>query len=136
MGTWEIPVLDISQRLKDPYPVVLESVVQGLKQEGFVVVTDLDLQEALRRKLSVDSLPFKMLRVYHPDLAAQAHTLSPHIALLPYRVNIAELEDGEVEISIVDPLSVLVLADHPELVPIISLAYRLLQRLADSLPGL
>jgi len=136
MGTSEVPVLDISLRLKAPFQVVLESAVRGLKLAGFVVVTDLDLQEALKRKLSVDARPFKMLRVYQPDLAAQAHLHSPDTALLPYRVNIAELEDGEVEVSIVDPLPVQALADHPELVPIISLAYRLLQRLADSLPGL
>ena len=136
MGTWEIPALDISLRLKAPYQVVLESVIQGLKHEGFAVVTEIDLQERLKRKLNVDTLPFKVMRVYNPGLSAQVHSISLEISLLPYSVTIAQMEDGDVEFSVVDPLPILTKAENPELVPFISLAYQSLQRLADSLPGL
>lgn len=136
MGTWEIPALDISLRLNTPFKVVLESVIQGLKHEGFVVVTEIDLQETLKRKLNVDTLPFKVMRIYHPGLSAQVHSITSQASLLPYNVTIAQMEDGDVEFSVIDPLPVLTIVENPELIPTISKAYRVLQNLAESLPGL
>jgi uncharacterized protein (DUF302 family) len=136
MGAWEIPALDISLRLKAPYSLVLESVLQGLKHAGFAVVTEIDLQETLKRKLNVETLPFKVMRVYNPGLTAQAYSITAVTSLLPYSVTLAQMEDGDVEFSVIDPLPVLTMAENPELVPIISQAYHALQRLADSLPRL
>ena len=136
MEARQYPNLEINLSLKASYSVVLESIIQGLKHEGFVVVTELDLQEALKRKLDVDTHPFKVIRVYHPALSGQFHLISPGVGLLPYNLTITQLEDGNVSISVVDPLPQHTLAENPGLIPIVSQGHNLLHRLVESLPGL
>jgi len=135
METWQIPTLGITLRLKVGYQAVLESVIQGLKYEGFVVATEIDLQEKLKQKLNVDTKPFKVLRIYHPALHAQALAVNAEAAILPYSMTIAQMEDGDVELTFTDPLSTLTIEDNPDLFPIIAQAYEALRRVAESLPG-
>jgi uncharacterized protein (DUF302 family) len=133
METWQVPVLDISLKLKVSYQVLMESVIQGLKREGFAVVTEIDLQETLKRKLNVDTHPFKVLRVYHPKLTTLARTIIPVVTLLPYNLTITQLEGGDIELTFTDPLPAATIEEHAELIPIVSQAYRYLQRVANSL---
>jgi uncharacterized protein (DUF302 family) len=125
--------LGINLRLQKPYLLVLEAVTERLKGAGFVVSTEIDIKETLKRKLDVDSGPFKILRVYNPQLTARAHSLAPDAVLLPYNVTIAQMEDGSVEVSITDPLSVLTVTANPLLQPVVSEAYTALQTIASGL---
>lgn len=135
MQTEKFPTLEISLRVWVDYSLLLDKVIQGLKGEGFVVVTEIDLQEKLKKNLNVDTNPFKVMRVYHPLLTAMARSNVPEMALLPYNMTIAQLEDGDIELSFVDPLPVEAMERYPELIPIISTAYEALNRVAQSLPG-
>jgi uncharacterized protein (DUF302 family) len=133
MESWQIPTLGLTIRVRKCYADVLERVVNGLRKEGFVVMTEIDIQETLKRKLNVDSLPFKILRVYSPNLSNQARSAVPDAALLPYNITIAQMEDGSVEVSLVDPLSVLTMTENPGLRPIVREAHNRLQRMVDDL---
>lgn len=130
-GSWQNRPLGITLRLYTDYATLLERVVTSLKQEGFVVLTDIDIKETLKRKLNIETLPFKILRVYHPQLTANAHLAVPDAALLPYNIIVAQMEDGAVEISISDPLPLFTIAENPALKPFIGEAYTRLQFLAD-----
>ena len=133
MDAWQNPNLGITIRLPKPYLAVLEAITNGLKQAGFVVVTEIDIKDTLKRKLNVDSLPFKILRAYNPQLTARAHALAPDAALLPYNITIAQMEDNSVEVSIADPLSLMTLSGNPLLHPVVSEAHHALQTIMDGL---
>jgi len=122
-ASWETPPFGMTLRVHKCYECVLERVVTSLKQEGFVVLTEIDIKETLKRKLDVDSLPFKMLRVYHPQLTAGANAAVPESALLPYSITVAQMEDGSIEIAVTDPLPMLTVAENPGLQPYIDEAY-------------
>jgi uncharacterized protein (DUF302 family) len=130
-NTWETPALGITLRVNKDYASVLERVIASLKQEGFVVLTEIDIKETLKRKLNVDMLPFKVMRVYHPQLTASAHSAVPDAALLPYTVTVTQMEDGSIEISVTDPLPMLTVTENPGLQPFVDEAYTRLHFLAD-----
>lgn len=129
--TWTTPPLNINLRVYKEYSVVLARVVESLKKEGFVVLTEIDIQETLKRKLNVDSLPFKVMRIYHPQITTSALAAVPDVALLPYGVTVALMEDGGVEISVTDPLPQLTILENPGLMPFVSEAYARLRFLAE-----
>ncbi len=133
MDAWLNPTHGITIRLHKPYPAVLEAITSGLKQAGFVVATEIDIKDTLKRKLNVDSLPFKILRVYNPQLTARAHSLAPDAVLLPYNITIAQMEDGSVEVTIADPLSLLTVTDNPLLQPVVNEAHQVLQTITEGL---
>ena len=133
MAQWQTPTLGITLRLHQAYEVVLELVIARLNQAGFVVQTEIDIQETLKRKLNVDSLPFRIVRVFNPALTARANLSAPDLSLLPYNITIAQMEDSSVEISIVDPLSMLTVMANPVLQPFVTEAHASLQRLANEL---
>jgi uncharacterized protein (DUF302 family) len=124
------PALNINIHLHKEFPIVLDKVISSLKKEGFVVLTEIDIKETLKRKLNVDALPFKVMRVYHPQIAANAHAAVPEFALLPYTVTVSQMEDGAIEIAVVDPLPARTLAENAALQPFIRDAYAKLQFLA------
>jgi uncharacterized protein (DUF302 family) len=130
-SAWDTPPFGMTIRVHKCYDSVLERVVTSLKQEGFVVLTEIDIKETLKRKLDVDSLPFKMMRVYHPQLTASANAAAPESALLPYSITVAQMEDGSIEIAVTDPLPMLTVAENPGLQPYIDEAYTKLAFLVE-----
>jgi hypothetical protein len=56
--------------------------------------------------------------------------------LLPYNLTVTQLEGGEIELNLVDPLPAINCEVYPELIPVVSTAYQALHRVADSLPGI
>lgn len=79
-------------------------VVEELKKEGFGVLTEIDLKATMKSKLNKDYLPHVILGACNPGYADKVLTLEPTIStMLPCNVTIRELENGDVEIAIIDP---------------------------------
>ena len=88
----------------------LQLVTDTLKEKGFGIVTEMDMQSIFRNKLDVDFRPYKILGACHPVFAHRALKINNKAGtLLPCNVIVQELEkingQSEVEISIVDPLA-------------------------------
>lgn len=98
-----------------PYAEAVERVREELVQEGFGVLTEIDVQATLGDKLGEEVDPYVILGACNPSLAHRALGLEPDLgALLPCNV-VVYVRDRETRVSAVDPVAMLSIVDNPEL---------------------
>jgi uncharacterized protein (DUF302 family) len=118
-----------------PYEQAVERVIEALKQEGFGVLTEIDVQATLKKKLDVDFRKYVILGACNPPLAHRALTTEQDIGLLlPCNVIVYEEGGGSV-VGILDPISMMSVTENPDLDPVAEEAKERLQRVAGSLRG-
>jgi uncharacterized protein (DUF302 family) len=112
----------------------IEKVTAALKNEGFGVLTEINVQDTLKKKLEVNFRGYVILGACNPHLAHQALTSEPQIGLLlPCNVVVQEAKDDGVVVTIADPRAMFSLVDNPGLQPIVEDAERRLRRVVASL---
>lgn len=105
-----------SRQLDTTFADAETRVVRQLEKEGFGVLTEIDVQATLKKKLGVDFTPYKILGACNPNFAYQALQLEPYVGtMLPCNVILRELSEGSIEVSAVDPLASMQAIDNPEL---------------------
>lgn len=121
-------------RLSVDFESALTLTVEALKAEGFGVLTEIDVRETMKKKLGVDFPAYKILGACNPPLAYQALTAAPEVGLLlPCNVTVRLLEDGSVEVALVDPLSMLGVVPALALQPVADEAAARLKRVREAL---
>ncbi len=106
----------------------------ALKQEGFGVLTEIDVQATLQAKLSVDYRSYIILGACNPQLAYQGLQVEPELGLLlPCNVIVYDNGDQTSTVSIVDPFSMLGVVHNPALEPVVIEANARLRRVLDRL---
>lgn|SRR5690554_3289215 len=95
----------ISTTLKNTtFSDAIEKTVAALKEEGFGVLTEIDIKATLKKKLDEDFYNYTILGACNPGMAHQALLAENKIGtMLPCNVIVQEREPGTVEISAVDP---------------------------------
>jgi uncharacterized protein (DUF302 family) len=112
----------------------VETVTEELGKEGFGVLTEIDVQATLKKKLGEDMPPYRILGACNPPLAHQAVTAVPEIGLLlPCNVLVREDDEGKVHVSFMDPGSVLGLVDNPDVEPLAEQVKEKLERVLAAL---
>lgn len=86
--------------------LIRPNVEEELKKEGFGILTEIDIKETMKKKLDKDYLPHIILGACNPVYADKVLSIEPSIStMLPCNVTLRQLDSGEVEVSIIDPLS-------------------------------
>ena len=125
-----------STRLKGDPDTIEQQLVSALGEEGFGVLTEIDVQATFKKKLGIESRPYKILGACNPPLAHQAISAEPDIGLLlPCNVVIREEEDQSVTVAFMDPASVFTLIERDDVAPLASEVRQRLERVRDSLGG-
>jgi uncharacterized protein (DUF302 family) len=94
-----------SRKLRIPFEEAVKKITQGLQQQGFGIITSIDLKNTLKQKLGVDFRNYSILGACNPEFAYKAVSMESHIGLmLPCNIIIQEHENGEMEISAINPL--------------------------------
>ena len=87
----------------------------ALADNGFGVLTEIDVQATMKRKLDVEMPPYRILGACNPKMAYQAIGIEPRVgAMLPCNVILCEVEGG-VEVSAIDPVASMQAIDNTEL---------------------
>jgi uncharacterized protein (DUF302 family) len=84
----------------------IDMVTKELKDEGFGILTEIDVKETFKKKLDIDFRKYRILGACNPKMAHQAISAESKIGtMLPCNVIVQETEDGKIEISAVDPVA-------------------------------
>lgn len=127
-------MIGFSTRLELPFGETVPLVTQALQNEGFGILSDIDVQATLKTKLDVDGRPYRILGACNPPFAHRAITADPLIGLLlPCNVVVRELDDGSTSVDFMSPKAVLHLVDNPEIADIAGEVQARLERVRDAL---
>ena len=95
-----------NKTLNEDFDKVIEKVTEELKNEGFGILTEIDVKETLKKKLDVDFKKYKILGACNPPYAHKALEAEDKIGtMLPCNVIVQEIEEGTVEVAAVNPLA-------------------------------
>lgn len=109
----------ITKAAKGGFDAVVDKVVEKLKEEGFGVLSQIDVAATLKQKLGVEMKRYLILGACNPGFAHKALDLENKIGvMLPCNVVVAEGGDGGVEVSAIDPRVAMNAVGNPELTPI------------------
>ncbi|WP_437399433.1 DUF302 domain-containing protein [Flagellimonas lutimaris] len=112
----------------------IEKVTLELKNEGFGILTEIDITQTLKNKLDVDFKKYRILGACNPPVAYEALTHEEKIGLfLPCNVVVLENESGEIEVAAVDPVASMIAVKNEKLA---SVAQEIQQKLKNAIEKL
>ena len=124
---------ELKASLSVAYEDAIPAVTAALKAEGFGVLTEIDIKKTFKAKLDADFRKYVILGACNPNLAFKALSHDLDIGLF-LGCNVIVYEDGDGSaVSIVDPLQMLDVASHPDMLPVAEDARARLTRVISSL---
>ena len=106
----------IEKTTENGFDKAIKIVTEELKKEGFGVLTEIDVQATLKKKLDVDFKKYQILGACNPPFAHEALKAENKIgAMLPCNVIVQELDNGKTEVAAVDPVASMQAVENDEL---------------------
>jgi len=106
----------ITRKTHGEFDAVIGRVKDALKSEGFGVLTEIDVAATLKTKIGEDFRPYRILGACNPSLAFQALNAEANIGvMLPCNVIVQRYDNGEVEVSSIDPASAMQVVGNSKL---------------------
>ncbi|MEP7061122.1 MAG: DUF302 domain-containing protein [Betaproteobacteria bacterium] len=121
----------------EPFDTTVQRVMDALKKEGFGVLSDIDIQKAMKDKLGVEMPAYRILGACNPPLAHKALQAEPEIGLLlPCNVTVRQGPGREVVVGFLNPQTMVELTANPVIREVAQDASARLHRVCDALgPG-
>ena len=116
-----------------PFAEVMESTRAALADQGFGIITEIDMAATLQTKLGVTTAPYVILGACNPALAHEATSAVPEVGvLLPCNVVVREIDDA-VRVDFMDPAAVMSMIDDPTVGSVAEKVKQRLEAVRDSL---
>ncbi|MBS3819751.1 DUF302 domain-containing protein [bacterium] len=123
-----------SNKVKGSFEKTRERVISSLKEEGFGILTEIDVKETLKKKMDVDFRKYKILGACNPPFAYQALQAEDKIGtMLPCNVIVQEIAPEEIEVAAVDPVSSMKAVENPKLSEVARQVQEKLKRVIEGL---
>ena len=98
-----------------PFDTAVQRITEELAKVGFGVLTEIDVQATMKKKLGQEMPPYRILGACNPGFAIRAIAAEPQIgALLPCNVVVRQDSTGAVHVEVMDPSAILTLVDRPD----------------------
>ena len=105
-----------SRTLSLPFDEAVERTTSALKEEGFGIITSIDLKETFKQKINADFRHYTILGACNPKLALEALKLEDKVGtMLPCNVIVQETKQGEIEVAAIDPVASMQAIGNPDL---------------------
>ena len=130
------PSYGLTRHLPDlSYEDAIERVSAALKEQGFGILTEIDIRATLKKKLDVDHKPYVILGACNPPLVHKALTAEPFLGLLlPCNVIVMADDAGTGSVvSAIKPAAMFSVVDNPDVAPIADEVEQRLSRALDAL---
>jgi len=123
-----------SKTVNGSFEDVLEKVVASLKNEGFGILTEIDVKETLKKKLDVNFRNYKILGACNPPFAYKALQAEDKIGvMLPCNVIVQEIGENDIEVAAVDPIASMKAIENQELFGIATQVQEKLRNVVNNL---
>lgn len=123
-----------SKTLRVPFDMAIDRVTAALQDEGFGILTEIDVQQTLKKKLDVDFRPYRILGACNPPFAHQALQAEDKIGtMLPCNVIVQELSEGIIEVAAIDPIASMMAIENPKLGAVANAVQAKLRKVIESL---
>lgn len=124
-----------SKTVGSDFDMAIEKVTAALKEHGFGILTDIDVQATFKKKLDVDMYKYRILGACHPESAYQAILHEDKIGtMLPCNVIVQQKTDGgAVEVSAVDPMASMVAVKNDKLGEVATNIHHILKQTIENL---
>ena len=124
----------VSKKLDISFEKAIERTKDVLKENGFGVLTEIDIQATLKKKLDVDFPKYRILGACNAPFAHKALQSESNIGLmLPCNVIVKELPDKSIEVSAIDPIASMQAIENSSLGDVAIAVQALLKKVIDSL---
>jgi uncharacterized protein (DUF302 family) len=105
-----------SKIVRAEFDDAVSRIKQALKDEGFGILTEIDVRDTLKKKLDVEFRNYRILGACNPPFAYKALQAEDKIGtMLPCNVVVQETADGGVELAAIDPVASMQAIGNPEL---------------------
>jgi uncharacterized protein (DUF302 family) len=123
-----------SKTINKSFEEAIQAVTEELKKEGFGIMTEIDVQETLKKKLDVDFMKYKILGACNPQFAYKVLQKEENIGvMLPCNVVVYEKSNGTVQVSIINPMVAMQSVGNPNLKSTASAVSEKLVRILENL---
>jgi len=105
-----------AKTLNTGFDDAVRHTTEVLKQEGFGIITEIDVKETRKKKINVDFRNYRILGACNPALAYKALEMEDKVGtMLPCNLVVQDVGDGKVEVAAIDPVASMQAIDNPKL---------------------
>jgi uncharacterized protein (DUF302 family) len=120
--------------VKGSFDEVKGNVIEALKAEKFGIITEINMSGTVKNKLDIDMPRYEILGACSPKHAYDSVMADEDMgAFLPCNISLSEKENGEVKVSVVNPVPYLAAVENTEVKEIVSEIAEAMKRVSDSL---
>ena len=108
-----------NKTINGTFEEVIEKVTKGLSDEGFGILTEIDVKETLKKKLDIDFKKYRILGACNPPYAHKALQAEDKIGtMLPCNVIVQEINPGILEVAAINPMASMMAVENKQLMEI------------------